>query len=424
MREEAKIALMAKYFLSWGGGIDFFRNCTNALLIKRKNHAMEIIILFPERTPKGKMIDFFYPYKKLVDDLLSFRRPHYYRTRPIPKEILLDALDRKNGELAVVNYQDDRNGLLACLQKIHADVIFPLANSPGLPFACRWLGYIPDLQHKSLSHFFTRKECTVRDRIFGDLLRDAKAVIVNSHSVKSDIEKFFPDFRCRIYPLPFAPIPFRGWFEDDPSKYRMKYRLPDRYFMISNQFWIHKSHMTAFKALNELRRSSAHSDVHIVCTGETGDYRFPKYFEELKSRIDEMNLSHNIHFLGYIPKKDQLQILRGAIALLQPTLFEGGPGGGAVYDSVALGVPSIVSDIPVNKEIEEENVFFFRAGSSDDMKDKMLEILKEDWKRPSSEVLIERGHQRAENLGNALCEAMDYVVSLPLESPRGVNSSR
>jgi glycosyltransferase involved in cell wall biosynthesis len=91
---------------------------------------------------------------------------------------------------------------------------------------------------------------------------------------------------------------------------------------------------------------------------------------------------------------------------------------------VALGVPSIVSDIPVNKEIEEENVFFFRAGSSDDMKDKMLEILKEDWKRPSSEVLIERGHQRAENLGNALCEAMDYVVSLPLESPRGVNSSR
>jgi glycosyltransferase involved in cell wall biosynthesis len=424
MREEVKIALMAKYFLSWGGGIDFFRNCTNALLIKRKKHAMEISILFPERTSKGRMIDFLYPYKKLADELLSFRIPHYYKTRPIAKENLLDALDRKNNELSAMNYRDNRSGLLACLQKIQADIIFPLANSPGERFAFRWLGYIPDLQHKNLSHFFTRKECTVRDRIYGDLLRDAKAVVVNSRSVKSDIENYYPDFQCRIFPLPFAPIPFHGWFEDDPSEYRRKYCLPDRYFMISNQFWIHKSHMTAFKALYDLRRSSPLSDIHIVCTGETGDYRFPKYFKELKSWIDEMNLSAYIHVLGYIPKKDQLQILRGAIALLQPTLFEGGPGGGAVYDSVALGVPSIVSDIPVNKEIDEDNVFFFRAGSSDDLKDKMLELSKRGGIRPSKEALIERGRQRAENLGNALCEAMDYVVSLPLESPRGVNSSR
>lgn len=417
MREDANIALMAKYFLLWGGGIDFFRNCTNALLNIGKKHAMGISILFPESTPKGKMIDFLYPYKKFAEELLSFRRPHFYRTRPIDKENLLDALDRKNNEPAVVIYRDDRSGLLACLQKIQADVIFPLVNPPGLPFSFPWLGYIPDLQHKNLPHFFSRKECTARDRIYSDLLRNAKAVVVNSHSVKSDIERFYPDFRCRIFPLPFAPVPFHGWFEDDPSEYRMKYHLPDRYFMISNQFWIHKSHMTAFEALYELRRSSPLSDVHIVCTGETGDYRFPKYFEELKTQIDKMDLSNNIHLLGYIPKKDQLQILQGAIALLQPTLFEGGPGGGAVYDSVALGVPSIVSDIPVNKEIREENVLFFRAGSSDDMKEKMLKVLKEDGKRPSSEALIERGNQRAERLGNALCEAMDYVVSLPLEFP-------
>lgn len=412
MREEANIALMAKYFLTWGGGIDFFRNCINALLIKEGNHAKGIRILFPERTPKGKMIDFLYPYKKLADELLSFRRPHFYRTRPIAKETLLNALDRKNNELSVVSYRDDPSGLLACLNAIQADVIFPLSNSPGEHFAFPWLGYIPDLQHKNLPHFFTGKERVARDRKYSKLLKDAKAVVVNSRSVKSDIEKFYPGFGCRIYPLPFAPVPFHSWLEDDPSEKRMEYHLPDRYFMISNQFWIHKSHMTAFEALYELRRSSPLSDVHIVCTGETGDYRFPKYFEELKTRIEEMDLHRNIHFLGYIPKKDQLQILRGAIALLQPTLFEGGPGGGAVYDSVALGVPSIVSDIPVNKEIDEENVCFFRAGSSDDMKDKMLEALKKDEKRPSTEALIERGHHRAERLGNILIEAMDYVVSL------------
>ena len=129
-----------------------------------------------------------------------------------------------------------------------------------------------------------------------------------------------------------------------------------------------------------------------------------------------MNLSQYIHFLGYIPKKDQLQILRGAIALLQPTLFEGGPGGGAVYDAVSLGVPSIVSDIPVNKEILGGNVFFFHTGSSDAMKEKMLELLEEEIEKPPKEILIEQGIQRAEMLGKSLCEAFDFVISLASDS--------
>ena len=416
MRNDVNIAILSKYLLYWGGGIDFLRNCTNALLLKGKGDTMRLSLLFPERTARGKLIDFLYPYKKLFDEMIRFRKPHFYRIKPIAREALMDSLILKNNKLTTVSYRDEQRGLLSCLYGIKADVILPLSESPGASFAYPWVGYIPDLQHKNLPHFFSSEECAARDRMFSGLLRDAKAVIVNSHAVKSDIEKFYPEFRCRIFPLPFAPIPLPGWFDEDPAVYKRKYDLPDRYFIISNQFWVHKSHITAFKALYNLRKIFPPSDVHIVCTGETRDYRFPKYFEELKTRIDEMNLSKNIHFLGYIPKKDQLQILRGAIALLQPTLFEGGPGGGAVYDAVALGVPSIVSDIPVNKEILEGNVFFFHSGSSDAMKEIMLELLEVDIQKPSREVLFEQGYQRAERLGNALCEAVEFVLSLTSNS--------
>jgi len=411
MSNNINIALLTKYFLYWSGGVDFLRNCTNALLLKGKGDAMRLSLLFPTRTARGKLIDFLYPYKKLFDEIIRFRKPHYYRIKSIPKEALLDSLICKNSNLITLSYRDEQRGLLSCLDRIKADIILPLAESPGASFAYPWLGYIPDLQHKNLPHFFSKEECASRDRMFSDLLRDAKAVIVNSSAVKSDIGEFYPESRCRIFALPFAPVPLPGWFDDDSASYRRKYDLPDRYFMISNQFWAHKSHITAFEALYNLRKISPASDVCIVCTGETGDYRFPKYFDELRSRVEEMNLSDSIRFLGYIPKHDQLQIMRGTIALLQPTLCEGGPGGGAVYDAVALGIPSISSDIPVNKEIEGENVFFFRAGSSDDMTEKMQELLNRSFGRLTKETLIEKGYQRANRLGNALLEAIEFVVS-------------
>ena len=37
-----------------------------------------------------------------------------------------------------------------------------------------------------------------------------------------------------------------------------------------------------------------------------------------------------------INKKDQLSLIRSAKALIQPTLFEGGPGGGSCRDAISL----------------------------------------------------------------------------------------
>jgi glycosyltransferase involved in cell wall biosynthesis len=91
--------------------------------------------------------------------------------------------------------------------------------------------------------------------------------------------------------------------------------------------------------------------------------------------VENLGLSEKIHFLGYIDKLDQLRIMAKAVAVIQPSLFEGGPGGGAVYDAVAAGVPAIVSNIGVNLEIgDEENVVFFEARSCDDLALKMKSI--------------------------------------------------
>lgn len=135
-----------------------------------------------------------------------------------------------------------------------------------------------------------------------------------------------------------------------------------------------------------------------------------------------MGIEDKVHFLGHIPKIDQISIMKKSLGVLQPTLFEGGPGGGSVYDAVSLGVPAILSDIPANREIEtEENLFYFEAGSATDLSDRIRAFLKQEIKRPSTVELITRGEQRRRMMGERLLEAVNYVRGEMSREPPVVN---
>ena len=47
--------------------------------------------------------------------------------------------------------------------------------------------------------------------------------------------------------------------------------------------------------------------------------------------------------------------------LYNPSLFEGGPGAGAVNEAIAIDLPVIVSDIEIHKEIKHNKIFYFNS---------------------------------------------------------------
>ena len=53
--------------------------------------------------------------------------------------------------------------------------------------------------------------------------------------------------------------------------------------------------------------------------------------------MDELGINDDVEIVGHIPKLDQIALLKNSIAVIQPTLFEGGPGGGSAYDAISLG---------------------------------------------------------------------------------------
>jgi len=82
-----------------------------------------------------------------------------------------------------------------------------------------------------------------------------------------------------------------------------------------------------------------------------------------------------IAFTGFISDEKLMEHLAEASLLVQPSLYEGfclPP-----LEAMVLGTGTLISDIPVLKEIYEGYpVTFFRAGDSADLKEKMVELLK------------------------------------------------
>ncbi len=104
---------------------------------------------------------------------------------------------------------------------------------------------------------------------YATTLLDAKAVIVNSKTTCNDLFKYFPYTKASVFKLPFAPYTneqiYKAAVTEDTVKIRYKLEYP--YFIISNQFWLHKSHETAFEALKVLREDSRYKNIELVCTG-------------------------------------------------------------------------------------------------------------------------------------------------------------
>lgn len=392
-----RIGILTDQFISWGGGIDFIRLILNGLtsIGTESNEVADIYVFIPSQHENHIKVKNIF---KIVLNTVANKK--YHLQRIIPKESIISSFISINRNLKIILYDGTEADLAKKAVQHEIDFVLPAFIPLTDKFPIPWAGYLYDFQHRYYPEFFTEEEILRRDIQFTSMLNKGKIVVVNSKAVKADIERFMVGTSAKIITLPFCPVLNLDFFENKNDL--SKYKLPKKYFMISNQFWKHKDHITAFKAFKLFLDQIDEKDFGLVCTGQTQDSRFPDYFKSLKTLISELNLSDKIEILGFIPKTDQLQILKDCVAIIQPTLFEGGPGGGAVYESVAYGIPSIVSDIPVNQEIEDETVTFFETGSFEDLANRMFEVYNKKRYQYSISELVEKNNKTLLKMGEQI----------------------
>lgn len=233
--------------------------------------------------------------------------------------------------------------------------LFPCKFVQDARLGVPWVGWAVDFQHRVFPEFFGPEAVAQRDAIFRDLAGAAPLVVASSECVKRDFCACFPHAAHKVRVLRFRTVPDASWFEGHIERTRQRYHLPPRYLMVSNQFFRHKNHECVFAALKILRQRGI--DAHVVCTGRTEDPRWPEYAPKLLDDISSAGMKPYVHVLGLIPRSHQVHIMRGAAAVVQPSLFEGWST--VVEDARCLGKRLFVSDIPVHREQDPPAAFFF-----------------------------------------------------------------
>lgn len=400
-----KVGVPAWPLIGWDGGVDFLHTVCGSLAAA--DHPVELHLLVPTRGTRLAVHRLNLRLRRMAKRLQGRSTAHL---QPPDLDRLPDFIKNAGTSIRLHEIDSGSAAIRRAFRQLQLDIVLPSLNPLEPADDVPWIGYLTDLQHKHLPHFFPPPESAKRDLAMTRMLREARTVIVNSRNVIADIHTYFPAASADVVALPFSAAPLPAWFELNPNVARSKYSVGPKYFIICNQFWKHKDHGTAFKAFAALAR--IHPELRLVCTGSTSDYRDPHYFSSLQHLLRELGIEDRVAILGRIPKPDQLALMRGAVALIQPTMFEGGPGGGAVYDGVALGVSCIVSDIPVNLEIDEPDVHFFKSRDSASLREVMSLIYGEFDIRvpPSAADLLAKGRARRKACGNVLVKAAMKVI--------------
>jgi glycosyltransferase involved in cell wall biosynthesis len=385
------VAVLGRGLAGWGGGVDLLRLLLNGLCAvaepgdswsRRARHRL-----------KGALRALALP-----------RVPQ----PPLPGQRLQEAFADYAQQLQIRVYTG--RGLLRAARASGAEVLLPCLDPLSHDYPIPWIGYIYDFQHRYLPELFSVRARERRDAAFDAMCAQARSIIVTSRAVAADVARFYPHSTARVIALPFSAALQPQLLERDPKQVAAQFALPPRFFIICNQFWVHKDHRTAFLAFARLLSEAREEGLALVCTGSLHDHRAPGHLPQMRALLSSLGIAGRVFLLGHLPKPEQIALMRGAIALVQPTLFEGGPGGGSTYDAVALGVPAILSDIAVNREVEGHDISYFPAGDVEALAQRMAQALAACRSAVDPQQLEHEAAQRLTRLGRTLQQAIDAAV--------------
>lgn len=252
----------------------------------------------------------------------------------------------------------------------------------------------------------------IRRGILG-LVDVADRFVVSSQDALKDLLSFSPGAALKARVLPFvANIPDHI-YACDPELVVREYHLPKKFIYLPNQFWQHKNHRLVLEALHILSERGIRP--HIVCTGLPHDSRKEAHFAELLTQVSGWGLHAQMIFLGLVPIDHVRALMRQAICVLNPSLFEGRSS--TVEEAKSLGKRLLLSDLPVHREQNPPATIFFDPLDGENLAAKVQTIWQECEPGPDPH-LEAMARQSLPTRMRQFAEAFLGIVSEVVPTPR------
>jgi len=235
------------------------------------------------------------------------------------------------------------------------DAVFESARFFGWRLPYPALAWVPDLQHRQLPNLFPTPARWRRELGFRAQIAAGRTILLSSASAERDCLTFYPNAKGKTVVVRFATRPPAALLARDPGEVRASYGLPASYFYLPNQFYAHKNHGLVAIALKILAGQGR--EMVVAVSGSQHDARGSDAFDAVMRMVRELGLEKSFRYLGVIPIEHVYALLRGAVALINPSRFEGWST--TVEEAKAFGVPLVLSDIDVHREQAGANALFF-----------------------------------------------------------------
>ena len=206
-------------------------------------------------------------------------------------------------------------------------------------------------------------------------LRHAKKIITVSEFTKQEIISLYPKTKAHK-----IAVVHNGYDTDifhqhnDPERVATvleKYGLANPYFLYVGRLEKKKNTPALIEALSILRENNPEIKEKLVLIGNASFG-----FDEVKYVIEEFDLNNDVYMPGWINEEDLPYIYSAASAFIFPTKHEG--FGIPILESLACGLPTAASDLPVLREIAGDSVLYFNQNDKYDMARAMARIIEDN----------------------------------------------
>lgn len=183
-------------------------------------------------------------------------------------------------------------------------------------------------------------------------VRHATILLPMSKATANDMIQHWHVKRERMV---IVPTVLESMFSPASSKavqdFRVKYQLPENFWLYVAHLYTHKNHTRLLKAYWKVKQDNANS-WKLVLRGD------PMGAEvEINRIIDELDLKNCVIWLPRLDRAELPALYSSASALIYPSLYEG--AGIPVLEAMSSGCPIVASDIPPIREAAGDAAMYF-----------------------------------------------------------------
>lgn len=228
-------------------------------------------------------------------------------------------------------------------------------------------------------------------------LKNAQKIITVSYFTKKEILDIYPFADAqKIIPI-HNGYPEKSFYpinsQDKINQVLLKYGIEGNFFLYVGRLEKKKNIPLLIEALALLRDHHSEVKEKLLLIGNAGFG-----FDEVKYLIEQFNLTSDVLITGWVQEEDLPSIFNGASSFVFPTKHEG--FGIPVIQSMACGVPVVISDIPVLREISGDAALYFEANSKEALSEAMWQsIVDQNLRRD----LRTKGIKQAKNFSWEKC---------------------